>query len=62
MSDAGGEYKSDVFDNMLCDQEIKILTSTLHTLQQNGCAERFIRTFMDKAETMRFTACIPQSW
>jgi hypothetical protein len=62
MSDAGGEYKSDVFDNMLRDQGIKILTSTLHTLQQNGRAERFMRTFMDKAETMCFTACISQSW
>jgi hypothetical protein len=62
MSDAGGEYKSDVFDNMLCDQGIKILTSTPHTPQQNGCAERIMRTFMDKAEAMRFTACIPPSW
>jgi transposase InsO family protein len=62
MSDAEGEYKSDMFDNMLCNQGIKILTSTLHTPQQNGCAEHFMRTFMDKAETMRFTACIPQSW
>jgi transposase InsO family protein len=62
MSDAGGEYKSDMFDNMLCNQRIKILTSTPHTPQQNGRAERFMCTFMDKAETMRFTACIPQSW
>jgi transposase InsO family protein len=62
MSDAGGEYKSDAFDNMLRDQGIKIFTSTPHTPQQNGRAERFMRTFMDKAESMRFTACIPQSW
>jgi hypothetical protein len=62
MSDAEGEYKSDMFDNMLHDQGIKILTSTPHTPQQNGRAERFMRTFMDKAETMHFTACIPQSW
>jgi hypothetical protein len=62
MSNAGGEYKSDMFDNMLRDQGIKILTSTLHTPQQNGHAEHFMRTFMDKAEAMRFTACIPQSW
>jgi transposase InsO family protein len=62
MSDAGGEYKSDVFDNMLRNQGIKILTSTLHTPQQNRRAERFMRTFMDKAEAMRFTACIPQFW
>jgi hypothetical protein len=62
MSDAGGEYKSDAFDNMLCNQGIKIFTSTPHTPQQNGRAERFMRTFMDKAESMHFTACIPQSW
>jgi hypothetical protein len=62
MSDAGGEYKSDVFDNMLRNQGIKIFTSTPHTPQQNRRAERFMRTFMDKAESMRFTACISQSW
>jgi hypothetical protein len=62
MSDAGREYKSDVFDNMLCDERVKILTSTLHIPQQNGRAEHFMRTFMDKAETIRFTACISQSW
>jgi hypothetical protein len=62
MSNTGGEYKSDVFDNMLRNQGIKIFTSTPHTPQQNGRAERFMRTFMDKAESMRFTACIPQSW
>jgi transposase InsO family protein len=61
MSDAGGEYKSDVFNNMLRDQRINILTSTPHIPQQNGRAERFMRTFMDKAEAMCFTACIPQS-
>jgi hypothetical protein len=33
MSNAGEEYKLDVFDNMLRNEEIKILTSTLHTLQ-----------------------------
>ena len=31
MSDAGGEYKSDAFDEMLKDRGIKILTSTPHT-------------------------------
>jgi hypothetical protein len=62
MSNAGGEYKSDVFDNMLRNQVIKILTSTPHIPQQNGHAERFMRTFMDKAESICFTACIPQFW
>jgi hypothetical protein len=30
--------------------------------QQNGRAERFIRTIMDKAQAIWFDACIPQSW
>lgn len=62
MSDAGGEYKSEAFLTLLKDKGIKIHMSAPHTPQQNGCAERFNRTIMDKAEAMRFTACIPQSW
>ena len=42
MSDIEGEYKSDAFDLMLKNKGIKILQSTPHTPQQNGCAERFI--------------------
>ena len=33
-----------------------------HMHQQNGRAERFIRTVMDKAQTMRLDACLPQNW
>lgn len=62
MSDAGGEYKSDAFDLMLRERGIRILQSAPHTPQQNGRAERFMRTMMDKAEAMRHTACIPPSW
>jgi hypothetical protein len=62
MSDAGGEYKSDAFLKTLKDVGIKILQSAPHTPQQNGCAERFMRTIMDKAQSMRFDACMPQSW
>lgn len=62
MSDAGGEYKSDAFDALLRERGIQILQSAPHTPQQNGRAERFMRTMMDKAEAMRFTACIPPSW
>jgi len=29
---------------------------------QNGCAERLGCTLMDKAESMRHQACIPDSW
>ena len=62
MSDAGGEYKSDAFIRTLKDAGIKILQSAPHTPQQNGRAERFMRTVMDKAQAMRLEACIPQSW
>jgi transposase InsO family protein len=62
MSDAGGEYKSDEFIRTLKVKGIKILQSTPHTLQQNGCAERLNRTIMDKSEAMRHEACLPDSW
>jgi transposase InsO family protein len=62
MSDAGGEYKSDAFLKTLKDAGIKILQSAPHTPQQNGRAERFMHTLMDKAEAMRHEACLPQNW
>lgn len=62
MSDAGGEYKSDAFDAMLRQHGVCVLQSAPHTPQQNGRAERFMRTMMDKGEAMRHTACIPPSW
>ena len=62
MSDAGGEYKSDAFLKTLKDARIKILQSAPHTLQQNGRAERFMCTIMDKAQAMRLEACLPDSW
>ena len=61
MSDAGGEYKSVAFDTLLRNCGIEILQPALYTSQQNGHAERFMHTMMDKAKTMRFTACIPPS-
>ena len=62
MSNAGGEYKSAAFNKMLKDRGIKILQSVPYVHQQNGRAEWIICTLMDKAESMRFQACIPQSW
>jgi len=52
MSDAGGEYKSTAFDNMLKDRGIMILQSVPYAHQQNGRVERIIRTLMEKAESM----------
>ena len=62
MSDAGGEYKSDEFLKMLADLGIKVLQSAPHQHQQNGRAERWIQTIMDKAQPMRIEACLPPSW
>jgi len=47
---------------MLKGHGIKILQSVPHQPQQNGRAERFNRTIMDKAQALRLDACIPQSW
>jgi len=61
MSNAGGEYKSDLFDRALLEKGIKIYQSAPRTPMQNGCTERLGRTLMDKAESMRHQACIPDS-
>jgi hypothetical protein len=47
---------------MLKDRRTEILQSIPYAHQQNGRAERIIRTISEKAETMRLQACIPQSW
>ena len=62
MSDAGGEYKSKAFDSMLKDRGIEILQSIPYTHQQNDRAEQIILMLMEKAESMRLQACLPQSW
>src|ERR1700744_5017324 len=62
MSDAGGEYKLDAFLKQLKDASITVLHSVPHTPQQNGRAECFMHTIMDKAQAMCLDACLPQSW
>ena len=62
MSNAGGEYKSDLFNRALLEKEIKIYQSAPRTPMQNSCAKRLGRTLMDKAESMWHQACIPDSW
>jgi transposase InsO family protein len=62
MSDAGGEYKSDAFLKTLKDADIKILQSALHTPQQNGQAECFMHTLMDKVKAMHHEAYLLQNW
>ena len=62
MIDAGGEFQSQNLREFLKELGINILTSVPHMHQQNGRAERFIRTIMDKAQAIRLEACIPQNW
>jgi len=62
MSDAGGEYKSNEFIRILKNSGIKVLQSAPHTPQQNGHAEQFNRSIMEKAEAMRHDACLPDSY
>ncbi len=62
ISDFGGEYKSKDFEQFLKDNGIQSRNSVPHVHQQNGRAERFNRTLMDKAQAMRLDACLPLSW
>ena len=60
--DAGGKFKSQEFTVFLQEQGITILMSIPHMHQQNGRAERFICTVMDKAQARCLDACLPQNW
>jgi hypothetical protein len=62
MIDAGGEFKSNNLRMFLKELGINILTSVPHMHQQNGCAERFIQTIVEKAQAIRLEACILQNW
>jgi transposase InsO family protein len=62
MIDAGGEFKSEQLSTFLKELGINILTSVPHMHQQNGRAERFFRTIVEKAQAIRLEACIPQNW
>jgi transposase InsO family protein len=57
MSDFGGEYKSREFDAFLKENGIQTQNSVPHMHQQNGRAEHFNRTLMDKAQALRLDAC-----
>ena len=62
MIDAGGEFKSEGLKMFLKELGINILTSVPHMHQQNGHAERFIRTIIEKAQAICLESCIPQNW
>ena len=50
------------FITLMKENGIEVQQSIPHAHQQNGRAERLIRTLRKKAETMRLEACLPQSW
>ena len=60
--DGGGEFALNTLQSFLCSKGIRVLKSLPHEQQQNGCAERFNRTIMDKAQAIRLDACLPQMW
>ena len=61
-SDRGGEYINHELASFLSSRGIEHQTSVPRTPQQNGRAERFNRTILEKAEAMRQTACLPPSF
>lgn len=60
--DEGGEFMSKALDTFLKEKGTQLRYSTPHTPQQNGHAERFNRTIMEKAQAMQIEACLPESW
>ena len=58
-SDRGGEYISSDLRNFLSDNGVEHQMTVPHTPQQNGRAERFNRTLLEKSEAMRQHACLP---
>ena len=61
-SDEGGEYNDRELLGNLKDLGIDIQRSISHASQQNGRAECFNWTIMDKAQALCLDACLPQSW
>ncbi len=62
MSDSGGECTSNKFRAMLLDEGIISIQTAPYTHQQNGRAERFIRTMRERSQTMAKQACLPDSY
>ena len=58
----GGEFKFKELTEFFKELGVNILTSVPHMHQQNGHAERFIRTIMDKSQAIQIESCAPQSW
>jgi hypothetical protein len=60
--DAGGEFRDQELLDMLKGKGIIVKMTAFHAHQQNGRAEHAICTISEKAQALRFTACLPPSW
>ena len=49
------------FSAFMCREGIEQQFSSPNTPQQNGHAERFNQTMVEKAEAMQHTACLPSN-
>ena len=58
--DGGGEFLH--LEDQIKKLGIEVEKSLPHEQQQNGRAECFNRTIWDKAQSLRFDACLPNSW
>ena len=61
-SDNGGEYVSQEFESYLKERGIKHETTSPHSPQQNGVAERKNRTLCEAARSMLNHAGLPTSY
>jgi transposase InsO family protein len=61
-SDQGGEFMAGELQSFFKSRGITHQISVPHTPQQNGRAERFNRTLLEKAEAICQHACLPQSF
>jgi len=61
-TDNGGEYTTSELQSFLREQEIVHETSTPYVHQQNSRAERLNQTLLEKAQSMRLEAYLPDFW
>ena len=60
-SDRGGEFMATIFRSFLTDKGVEHQLSVADHPQQNGRAEQFNRTLLEKEETMHHAACLPKN-
>ena len=60
-SDRGGEFLANTFCTFLRSKGVEHQLSVADHSQQNGHAERFNCTLLEKEETMHHAACLPKN-